>query len=74
MKYYAVLCGRQTGIFISWIKCKSLVDGYSGAVYKSFKTLKEAQSYIDDNIILQPSQDQVDPHHYHQMYGYVQDQ
>ena len=41
-KYYAVKQGRETGIYTSWDACKAQVQGYSGAVYKSFMTLEEA--------------------------------
>ncbi len=40
--YYSVCKGHQTGIFDSWNEAKEQVDGYSGAVYKSFKTKEEA--------------------------------
>ena len=46
-KYYAVKQGRETGIFTSWDACKAQVSGYSGAVYKSFTTLEEAQQYLN---------------------------
>ena len=36
MKYYAVKKGRKTGIFTTWDDCKAQVNGYKGAVYKSF--------------------------------------
>ena len=42
-KFYAVRKGRQTGLFTKWDDCKAQVQGYSGAVYKSFATLTEAQ-------------------------------
>lgn len=45
-KYYAVLKGKKTGIFDTWEDCKKLVQGFSGAVYKSFKTLEEAEDYL----------------------------
>lgn len=45
-KYYAVQKGRQTGLFTSWEDCKAQVQGYSGAVYKSFTSLQEAQQYL----------------------------
>ncbi len=45
-KYYAVKQGRETGIFTTWDACKAQVMGYSGAVYKSFPTLEEAQAYL----------------------------
>lgn len=46
-KYYAVRAGKRTGIFRTWEECKSSVDGYSGAVYKSFRTMEEALSYME---------------------------
>lgn len=46
-KYYSVTTGRETGIFRSWGAVKPLVNGYPGAKYKSFKTLEEAQNYLD---------------------------
>lgn len=45
-KYYAVKKGRSTGIFATWEECKASVNGYSGAQYKSFSTLEEAQRYL----------------------------
>lgn len=45
-KYYAVRVGRNPGIYCSWNECKAQIDGFSGAVYKSFKTAEEAKSYI----------------------------
>lgn len=48
VKYYAVKKGFKTGIFNTWNECKQVVNGYSGAIYKSFSTLKEAQEYLGD--------------------------
>ena len=45
-KYYAVRAGRKTGIFETWDECKKSVDGYSGAVFKSFKTKDEALAFL----------------------------
>ena len=45
-KYYAVKSGRKTGIFGTWDECKAQVSGYSGAIYKSFKTKEEAEAFI----------------------------
>ena len=41
-KYYAVKKGKTTGIYRTWEECRTSVEGVSGAVYKSFKTLSEA--------------------------------
>ncbi|HET7581103.1 MAG TPA: ribonuclease H family protein [Bacillales bacterium] len=46
MKYYAVKKGRKPGIFRSWAECKQQVDGYSGALYKSFTSLDDAKRYL----------------------------
>lgn len=44
-KYYAVKKGKVTGVFENWEECKASVDGYPGAEYKGFPTLREAQSF-----------------------------
>ena len=45
-KIYAVRKGRKTGLFNDWDSCKSAIEGFSGAEYKSFKTEIEAQAYL----------------------------
>lgn len=55
MKYYAVKKGYKTGLFTSWDECKKSVNNYSGALYKSFSTLEEANAYLSDNV-LDPSE------------------
>lgn len=45
-KTYAVRRGRQTGLFQTWPDCQKQVIGFSGAEYKSFKTLEEAKLYL----------------------------
>ncbi|MFK7946708.1 MAG: viroplasmin family protein [Saprospiraceae bacterium] len=42
-KYYVVWEGHETGIFDNWTDCQRMIKNYSGARYKSFKTLEEAQ-------------------------------
>lgn len=46
MKYYAVRNGRKIGIFETWDECKSQVDGFSGAEYKSFTKKDDAKAYL----------------------------
>ena len=46
-KYYAVAKGKVPGVYSTWEECKAMVDGFSGAVYKSFKTKGEAVAFID---------------------------
>ena len=45
-KFYAVRVGRVPGIYLSWDECKKNIDGFSGAVYKSFKTKAEAEAFM----------------------------
>ncbi|HRS19433.1 MAG TPA: ribonuclease H family protein [Bacteroidales bacterium] len=47
-KYYVVWKGHQTGIFTSWNMCKPLIEGYKGAVYKSFDTYEEAKEAFEN--------------------------
>ncbi len=45
-KFYAVRKGVTPGIYTDWDTAKSMVDGFPGAEYKSFKTKAEAQMYL----------------------------
>ena len=45
-KFYAVRKGKVSGIYNSWDACKRMVDGYPGAIYKSFKSKKEAEDFV----------------------------
>ena len=51
-KYYAVKKGKVPGIYFNWNDCKAMVDGYPGAVYKSFKTIEEAEKFINGEKII----------------------
>ena len=42
-KYYVVWHGVSPGIYTSWTDCKLQINGFKGAVYKSFNTRKEAE-------------------------------
>lgn len=46
-KYYAVFNGRKTGIFSTWQECEEQITGFSGALYKSFKTRGEAEEALE---------------------------
>ena len=48
-KFYAVKKGKNTGIFTTWDECKEQVTGFKGAIYKSFKTLSEAEAFLERN-------------------------
>lgn len=45
-KFYAVRKGYKVGIYNTWDECKKQVNGFSGAEYKSFQTLEEANEYM----------------------------
>ncbi|MGL5693782.1 MAG: viroplasmin family protein [Peptostreptococcaceae bacterium] len=45
-KYYAVRKGKCVGIYNTWDDCKSQVNGFSGAEYKSFTSMEEAKEYV----------------------------
>lgn len=44
--YYAVRKGRTVGIFTDWAEASESVTGYSGAVFKKFSVLKDAEEYM----------------------------
>lgn len=46
-KIYAVKNGRVPGIYLNWEECKAQVDGYSGAIYKSFSNTDDALEYLN---------------------------
>lgn len=45
-KFYAVKVGRTPGIYETWAECQKQISGFSGAVYKSFASREEAQSFV----------------------------
>ena len=46
MKFYSVKNGRVIGIYTNWEECKVQINGYKGAIYKSFSTENEAREFI----------------------------
>lgn len=45
-KFYAVKVGRTPGIYLTWDDCKSQVDKFENAEYKSFGKLDEAYEWM----------------------------
>lgn len=45
--FYAVKAGRETGVFTTWAECEAQVKGFSGAEYKKFETMKEAETFLN---------------------------
>lgn len=54
-KFYAIKNTNQ--IVTSWDECKAIVDGLSGAKYKSFKTESEAAAYLLDQLEKQTTEE-----------------
>ena len=46
-KFYAVRKGLSTGIFSTWPETQKEIAGFSGAEYKSFESLQEAEEYLN---------------------------
>lgn len=55
VKYYAVRVGLNPGIYNTWEECLKQVHGFEGAIYKSFKTLAEANEFLNSNEPLKKS-------------------
>lgn len=47
-KYYAVKEGKIPGIYMTWEDCSKQVTGHKGAKYKSFTTIEEALTFIEE--------------------------
>lgn len=45
-KYYAVKYGIKPGIYETWAECEAQTKGFSGAQYKSFGSMNEAEKYM----------------------------
>ena len=44
--YYAVRAGRVPGIYYSWDDCLKQVHEFSGAIFKKFKQMSDAENFI----------------------------
>lgn len=47
-KFYAVRQGRVPGIYKTWADCQKQTTGFSGAVFKSFESLDEAEAFMTE--------------------------
>lgn len=45
-KFYAVIAGRTPGIYTDWATTQSMVNGYPGALFKSFGSRQEAEAFM----------------------------
>ena len=46
MNFYVVHKGKNPGIYKTWIECKKEVEGYTGAMYKKFDNIKDAEIFL----------------------------
>ncbi|MCX4243031.1 ribonuclease H family protein [Paraliomyxa miuraensis] len=42
-RYYVVFVGREPGVYPDWEACKAQVDGFPGAVHRSYRSAAEAE-------------------------------
>lgn len=47
-KFYVVKKGHIPGIYSNWEECKKQITGFSGAIYKSFPSLSEAEAFYQN--------------------------
>ena len=47
-KFYVVKNGKVPGIYDNWPDCQAQVNGFSGAIYKSFSTIEDAEAFLND--------------------------
>mgnify|MGYP000105063714 CR=1 FL=1 len=45
-KFYAVKSGVKPGIYETWAECEAQTKGFSGAQFKSFGSMAEAEAYM----------------------------
>jgi ribonuclease HI len=48
--FYGVKAGKKKGIYKTWDECKSQVNGFKGAEYKSFSTYEDAKDFVYGDI------------------------
>ena len=49
MKYYAVVVGRQPGVYTNWPEAEKQVKGFPGAIFKSFPNEQQATAFISNS-------------------------
>ena len=61
--YYAVVNGRQPGIYNTWDECNQQVLKYPGAIYKKFSTASQANQFIQQHSDIHLETNQLTPIH-----------
>lgn len=63
-KFYAVRFGRKPGVYTSWPQCQEQTKGFSGAIFKSFSTKKEAEDFVNPSEKVVPVNKEKEVHIY----------
>lgn len=50
-KVYAVKKGFVPGIYTSWSECQEQINGFSGAEFKGFSVMSDAEAYMNENSV-----------------------
>lgn len=45
-KFYAIVIGREPGVYTDWPTAQKQVSGFKGAIFKSFATREQADAFI----------------------------
>jgi ribonuclease HI len=45
--FYAVAKGHKTGVYTSWVECKTQIDGFENPIFKKFDKIEDAVDFID---------------------------
>jgi len=61
-KIYAVAKGIKPGIYNSWDEAKIQIDGFSGALFKSFMSMSEAEDWLKENSDKKILRNKKEPH------------
>jgi len=59
--FYAVSKGRKTGVFLNWDECEAQVKGFTGARYKKFNNVSEAEAFATGIPVTSPTKPIPDP-------------
>jgi ribonuclease HI len=62
-KYYAVVSGVQPGIYTNWSVTESMVKGFPGAIFKSFRTRADAETFMQQSTAMTTGTKMPDAHH-----------
>ncbi|VUZ51707.1 unnamed protein product [Hymenolepis diminuta] len=50
MPFYVVKAGKTPGIYGTWSECQKQVHGFTGAIFRKFSTMAEAEKFLEDDV------------------------